>query len=314
MKVERIEIVERIDCLVVGINESSKELAQQRLIAQRSPAQGLRRIHSLEGRTYSHTQLPTDCISPTINEISDFSSTSSSSLETSSPNVFRHARRDSLPANSLRGVGHSPVARTNSKSKQGALLPTIHDATVLDDVDSSSDESQVSPKVVPVSPNQKIADSKSASVWSKSPSANSYNSFTLPSKRSQSPLYYSKVESSFDGFAWDKASLTSADSMVMQVSSATGQLERIPKTSKKALFSPGSMDHLNMSHKSSNLSNRFSVSSYFIGPGFEDTDSMIMKLSEEPGPRRLSTSSSRSSSVSSQRNSLVFINAKETTV
>ena len=316
MKMERTDIVKRIDTILVGINKCNREIFRQRSVAQRGTSQSLRRIHSLEGRSYnSYTNLPTE--TPKMNESNNC--LSSSNLDTS-PSIMH--RRDSLPSNSLRRVqspsntsGTGVIMRNNSLSKHRGL-PTIHDADILnhDDVDnSSSDESQASPKVAPISPaaDRSISTTKSPSSWSKS-SSNSYYSYTLPYKRPQSPLYSTGF---IDNSSWDKASLTSADSMILQVSSATGQLEKVPKYTRR--FSPGSMDNLDkFSCHSRPLSNRFSVSSYFIGPGFEDTDGMIMKLSEEPGPQRsTSLSSSRSSSISStQRNSLVLINSKETTV
>lgn len=379
MKVERNHIVDRMDTLLYGIHEVSEELRRKQVQTQRSPGQALRRIHSLESRTNSYTQLSVNSIDAPILEISDCSSTSTS-REGSPSDTPRWLRRDSLPANTTRYVAslsqspHTVVRRNSSLSKRGSPkgLATIHDnadiTTKGEDSSSNDSTPQSSPTlsshvaaVSPESSNKVLVSPRRSNFngWAKSGGSTPSNFFyTLPTKRSStptSPLYrvHSNKPESDANISWDKASLHSTDStsMVMRISSATGQLEKVPKSTKKP--SVGSVEHLNFSYNrqiSLPNSSRLSVSSYFIGPDFEDTDSMILNLTEEPRstrssiinlaqescpqsspidlveePRptrcnsasstcRPSSRTSSRSSVSSQRNSCILLNSIETTV
>ena len=379
MKVERNHIVDRMDTLLYGIHEASEELRRKQIQTQRSPGQALRRIHSLESRTNSYTQLSFNSIDAPIMEISDCSSTSTS-REGSPSDTPRWLRRDSLPTKTTRSVisfSQSPpsvVRRNSSLSKRGSPkgLATIHDNAVITTKgeDSSSDDStpQSSPTlssrvavVSPESSNKVLVSPRRSNFngWTKSAGSTPNFFYTLPTKRSStptSPLYqvYSNKPESDANTSWDKTSLHSTDStsMIMRVSSATGQLEKVPKSGKRKP-SVGSTEHLNFSYNrqtSLPSSSQLSVSSYFIGPDFEDTDGMILNLTEEPRSTRSSTinlaqessphsspinlveeprptrcnsasstcrpssrTSSRSS-VSSQRNSCILLNSIETTV
>lgn len=332
MKRERKEIVDRLDDLLNGIHDTNDDLRLKTIQAQRSPAQALRRIHSLEpGTSHSHTQLPSVHIDTSDN-------TSTSSIETS-PSSTHLLRADSLPNSSFNAIinNHkrtsSPnlIRRNSSLTKRQGGLPTIPDSSVYSvDGESSSDESQgFSPlQVVPLSPEPiaklLINPHLSKHAWPKISGGNNQY-YTLPNRRSStptSPLH--KVQ--FNKADFDNTSINSVDSssMVLQISSATGQLEKVPKPPlRKQLFissktGGGSIEHLQMSTSLPN-SSRLSVSSYFIGPGFEDTRGMIMKLSEEPAPSRSNSISSITSSHSSYRNSgsyrnSLILSGKETSV
>ena len=319
MKQERNEIIERLDNLMTGIQDTHQDLRQKTIQAQRSPAQSLRRIHSLEGGSHSYTRLDT---------ISDCSS--SSSVETSPSSTHLLQSLDSIPSNNFNTVinnsytkSSSPnVIRRNSSSRKGSprVLPTIPDSSVFtEDGESSSDESQNSPSQVgPLSPSKLLVQPRrSKYVWPKSTNNDNTNIYyTLPTRRSSTPnsplhkIQFNKPElpNSFNESVWDKASVHSIDSssMVLQISSATGQLEKVPKPMRQKLFistKGGSSENLENSPSSLPDSSRLSVSSYFIGPGFEDSNSLIMSLSEEPAPSRSgsisSIASSRSNSVGS---------------
>lgn len=329
MKKERNEIVDRLDNLLTGIQDTQRDLRLKVVQAQKSPAQSLRRIHSLEGRG-STTNLDT---------ISDCSSSSSINSSPSSTHVLQ--RVDSLPSGTFNTIvlNSSPniVRRNSSRKGSPRVLPTIPDTSIFScDEESSSDESSQispfqstdSPLVGPLSPDSKILvqprRSKYAWPTKTTPTKTTppqTNYYTLPIRRSStpnSPLH--KVQSEFSytnntDAIWDRASVHSIDSssMILQISSATGQLEKVPQPIRKQLFisssktpSNSSVENIQTTTNYSSLpeSSRLSVSSYFIGPGFEDSDSMIMSLSEEPAPSRSNSissiaSSSRSNSVGS---------------
>ena len=371
MKKERNEISDRLNNLLWGIDDTFEEL--QANMAATAAAQvrvspALRRIHSLDSTTsltssYSCNQLPVnDNIMETA--ISEADSSSLCSIDNANSPLLMHksgsGENVSLHSQGSTGGGslaqppsfyptHSPsvVRRNSSLSKKGMAnrLPTIPDnaMSVINgerNEDSSSDESQASPSLQQVSPEDaapKVLYSPRKSSKSFSPKFFSPTVYyTLPTRHSStpsSPLHKSPpnkldVSSGFGETSWDKSSLHSADSssMIMQISSATGQLEKVPKPSK--LFSSsykvdrGDREQ-DFSPSSLPQSYRLSVSSYYIGPGFEDTDGMIMKLSEEPAPSRSNSISSvmssqsvrsHSVSVSSGHRNSILLNSRETSV
>jgi hypothetical protein len=305
MKQERAGLNNRMSSLQNQINITSQELAKHKTVPHHhsSPGQSLRRIHSLEGSNYrSHSR--TSLLSDTIHEV--ISDTSSVSSMEASP------------------VSHSKLVRRNkslSQSNSHKCLETIHDTSVLTiDNDSSSDESSPQPSPIALSPYSKLSISPqpnrlpTSNSWFRpppSPSSGTYDCYTLPSKPS-CPDTSDSISSS-----WSVASSTDSSSMIMQISSATGQLEKVPKVILRTKSPPNigrSMEQLN-NGRSLIRSSRLSVSSYFIGPGYEDDDSMIMKLSEEPAPSRSGSISSVISSPHHRYSMFTFnTNSKETSV
>ena len=358
MKKERSDIADRLSSLSWGIDDTFDELqasmtasvASQQQQQRNSPA--LRRIHSLDSSSSLTSYSLTDNnIMETA--ISEADSVSMSSVDNSPLLIHKFGiAPDSVSIDSQTGPGigsYSPniVRRNSSLTRKGMSnrLPTIPDRdsamSVIEGVDggiergeSSSDELQVSPSSFQqISPENSIPKVLFSPRISKSPKVSSPTGlyYTLPNRHSSTPSSphnrtpSNRLDTSDTGlFCWDKASINSTDSssMILQISSATGQLEKVPKTSR--LLSSSKVDRQNKDQEYCPLpqSYRLSVSSYYIGPGFEDNESMIMKLSEEPNvPSRsnsissvLSSHSARSHRLSTSSRNSVLLNSKETSV
>ncbi|XP_019864360.1 PREDICTED: uncharacterized protein LOC109593755 isoform X2 [Amphimedon queenslandica] len=344
MKRERNDIADRLSSLSWGIDDTFDELQASITASAASQQQqrsnsSLRRIHSLDSSSslasYSLTQLPDNIMETAISEAD---SASMSSVDNSPLLIHKSGTApDTVSIDSLTNSGiagsHSPsiVRRNSSLTRKGMSnrLPTIPDRdsamSFIEGVDgeierggeSSSDELQVSPssfqQVSPENSSPKVLFSPKNS---KSPKVSSPTGlyYTLPNRHSSTPSSphnrtpSSRLDASDTGlFCWDKASINSNDSssMILQISSAT-------------------VDRQNKDQEYCSLpqSYRLSVSSYYIGPGFEDSDSMIMKLSEEPSvPSRsnsissvLSSHSARSHKLSTSSRNSVLLNSKETSV
>lgn len=359
MKRERNDIADRLSSLSWGIDDTFDELQASIAASAASQQQqrnnsALRRIHSLDSSSslasYSSTHLLDNVMETAISE---GDSTSMSSVDNSPLLIHKSGTADSASIDSQTSSGiagsHSPniVRRNSSLTRKGMSqrLPTIPDRdsamSFIEAVDgeierggeSSSDELQVSPssfqQISPENSSPKVLFSPRNS---KSPKVSSPTGlyYTLPNRHSSTPSPHnrtpsSRLDASDTGlFCWDKASINSNDSssMILQISSATGQLEKVPQTSRLLLSSKVDRQNKDQEYCSLPQSYRLSVSSYYIGPGFEDSDGMIMKLSEEPNvPSRsnsissvLSSHSARSQRLSTSSRNSVLLNSKETSV
>ena len=320
MKFERKDVGNRIDNLTEGIKETGlniKKIQQAQLAAaQRSPSQALRRIHSLDGRAQSYTQLPS---SDSVGMSREFSEESGTSTENSPiiprrdslPSKAFHSfstenssiilRRDLLPSKafpsfSSTSSSSSSLMRNSSLSKKGSPkgLETIHDTSIdLQDDSSSTDSTPRSSPTLRESryPYARVLATPYFSKgqgWSRTNGI--YN--TLPSMKSSSSSSSSSYQQSVqeDGLSNCSDSLWEESfegSTILRVSSATGQIEQVCRRRPLKKLKTGSTECIHSPNHQRQLSlqetRRLSVSTYFIGYD-EPDDSMIMKLTEEPLP------------------------------
>lgn len=210
-----------MDTLTVGITEASKDLHRQRQTVQKSPGQTLRRIQSLDGHSQSYSKLP---------QIDMEDTDGPEELTASSPDTSPYfVRRDSLPPKALNNTTALPVPPILAHRVSHAYV----ECSSCDSTPRSSPTfNQVSPipeavpeidsYFKPESPMLSISpDSK---VWQIN---NNNQYYTLPTRRSSTPTSQSTDICSID--YTDNASLQSEASLVLQISSATGQLEHVPR-------------------------------------------------------------------------------------
>ena len=215
-----------MDNLTAGITEASKELNKQKQSVQKSPGQTLRRIQSLDGHSQSYTKLPI---------MGTDSTDGPEELTASSPDSSPcFVRRDSLPSKTLRSIvsssylpappilahkiPHKPYHTDTDQCFSGELTPPKSSPTfsqvcpIPETVPEIDSYFQPQSPMLPMSPRSKICQKLN----------DSKQFYTLPLRRPSTLSNQSTDDT-------DNTSLHSETSMVLQISSATGQLEHVPR-------------------------------------------------------------------------------------
>ncbi len=304
LKSERIDFTNRIDDLTTEISETEghvcKKLSTPTQMSQ-SPGQALRRIKSLEGRAHSVTNL-----NRIVNDLSDGEDNIyddriivKRKRKTSVPSK---ATQSTLPSKANTLLKNMKIRRTNSNNRRSLqALETILDNsprmynsyTGIMSPDSTPESSPKLMRINSVHSINKINSKLSLAPRSSISSSqilyknNGYN--TLPSRKSSSSSSticddsFSDSVSIPDAAMWDECSLQSEGSMVFRISSATGQVEKVPHVRK--LNTDSSHDKLGSpTHDYSPIRRHHPLSMYCIGHEDDIDGDLIMNFTEEPRP------------------------------
>lgn len=250
LKMQRNDFVERMDSLQHGIYQAGEDILrhQQQMITiveHQSTPRALRRIHSIEGHSHSYTRLPiseTEAISSPGKEASE------SCLNLMYPPIDMPTQLFSNSPSQASFLNGSPLRRNSSLSSQGSskVISATDDRRPSSSIDDLSSDDCTSPTDIATFSNSSltkilVAPYKSSKRYSSrrgsysSSQHTSYDSYTFPCRPVAPPsgtLQNVKEDESLDAVSCSDSLVdeVSPGSMVMRVSSATGQLEQVPKT------------------------------------------------------------------------------------
>ena len=324
LKSERIDITNRIDDLTTEIVETeeyvNRNQAKPSPKISRSPGQALRRIKSLGDKAHSYTHL-----NRIVNDSSDGEENSPKAKRKRKSSVPSKALFSTPPARTNTSLKNVKIGRanSNSKNKRRSLQaletildssPRVYNGSCYSGLMSPDSTPESSPKLMRVSSVHSINKIYSKVLVAPRPSRSNSQTpgyGTLPCRKSSSStssnIYddtLSDTVSIPDPTMWDECSLQSEGSMVFRISSATGQVEKVPHIRK---LNTESYEKLNSPTYYSPKRNHHTLSMYCIGQ--EDTD-LIMNFTEEPRP----LSCFGQTPPSTPKRSSIILNSIETTV
>ena len=231
---------------------------------QDSPGRSLRRIKSLEGRAQSYTQLHNIVRGEEMQDSDEYLSGSPIRQRKNSvpSKVVRSVGHGSTgtshsPFNTGRSFTHAksiesiPARRVSSNNNRRSLqaLETIIDNSPhMYNIDCGSSDStpENSPKLIRVRSVHSLNKTSTRVLVAPRPSSRSSSQTlykagpfnTLPTRKSSSTSSTNNLNDdtmsesmSIPDALWDECSLQSEGSMVLRISSATGQVEKVPRTS-----------------------------------------------------------------------------------